>query len=101
MDRYTQLMFAWEFVPWWVKVGQYIMFLSYITVAFLKTNYIKIMKLKICSPFVFHIDQSKFQNVLAHALVGHSHESSAAYNKVCFVVVIEISQNHSGSSAAT
>lgn len=43
------------------------------------------------SPLVFDVHKPKLENLLAHALVGHGRESSAAENKVCLVVAIEIS----------
>jgi hypothetical protein len=52
-------------------------------------------------PLVFHVHNPKFQNVLAQTLSSHSHESSAAENKVCLVIVIEIGQNHCSSFSAT
>ena len=53
------------------------------------------------SPFIFHVQNPVFQDVLTHALVGHGHESSATKNKVCLVIVIKISHNHCSSSATT
>jgi hypothetical protein len=39
--------------------------------------------------------------VLVLILLSHGPESSAAENKVCLVIVIEVGQNHSGSFSAT
>lgn len=61
----------------------------------------KLKSLNICLPLVFYVDNPQFQNVLAHTLLSHGHECSAADNKVCLVIPIEISQSHYSSFFGT
>lgn len=53
------------------------------------------------SPLIFHFNNPTFQNVLAQTFLSHGHESSAAKDKICLVIVIEIGQDHSSPFFAT
>lgn len=53
------------------------------------------------SPSILHVCNAKFQQVFAHVLISHGHESSTTQHKICLIAFILISYYHLSSGFAT